>query len=328
MYLVQWVDPDIGDAGDDMAGCDSLLNLGYGYNGGESGLDPVYNYIMHLPTPGIGYALLKGPLTSGGSKNLPMTSCMVHTTGPPGDQLTGPPSGVHVYRYWDFARGCVPQYGLYGPASYTLPVDHERKPTRYMYYGDPVTRTGWIAARPTYYWYENPSLPDFHGGDVRFYMGTGPFTMALGDTQEVVLAVVSSAMSSSGENVKWLKVLGKFLQAVYPDLGEYVAGNLTTIPDRSNVPSEFKLEQNFPNPFNPSTQIRFSVPIAGPVKLSVFDMLGREIRVLYAGFLDAGQHQVTWDGCDASGRALPSGVYVNRLTQGSRQESRKMILLR
>jgi len=152
--------------------------------------------------------------------------------------------------------------------------------------------------------------------------------MALGDTQEVTLAIIASGMSSSIENVKWLKVLAKFLQAVYPDLEEYVAGNVSAAPTPSNVPSGFRLEQNFPNPFNPFTHIKFWIPTDGNVKLSVFDVLGREIRIMHTGFLRAGQYQVTWDGQDGSGKLMPSGVYISRLIQVQRHQSRKMVLLR
>jgi hypothetical protein len=78
----------------------------------------------------------------------------------------------------------------------------------------------------------------------------------------------------------------------------------------ASVPSELRLEQNFPNPFNPTTKIGFTVP--GPeiaqVKLSVYDVLGKEVAVLVDGPLSPGYHSRTFDG-----RSLASGVYVYRL---------------
>jgi len=162
----------------------------------------------------------------------------------------------------------------------------------------------------------------------RFMMSAGPFTMALGDVQEVVLAMIASAAPTGVENVTWLRNRARYLHAIYPNLGEYVARFVTGTSDNPNVPTEFALDQNFPNPFNPSTQIRFTIPDEGQVKLSVFDLLGREIRVLLHSSLTAGSHTLTWNGRDASGVSAPSGVYFYRLTHGDRQVTRKLLLLR
>ena len=159
-------------------------------------------------------------------------------------------------------------------------------------------------------------------------LSTGPFTMALGETQEAVLAMIASAAATGVENVTWLRNRTKYLQAIYPKLGEYVAGFVTGVSDNPNVPTEFALDQNFPHPFNPSTQIRFMIPHEGQVKLSVFDLLGREIRVMLHSSLTAGPHTLAWDGRDASGVSAPSGVYFYRLTYGDRQMTRKLLLLR
>jgi hypothetical protein len=335
MFLTQWADPDIGSASNDLGGCDSLLDLAYGYNATYSGNDQDNTYkTLGLPTPGLGYAILQGPLVPGksgdvgvfdfvargGSKNLPMTSCGVHITGV-GDGLNEPINGVRSYYYWNVARGY--QAIGYQTISSNPWLDHEKKPTKFMYYGDPVSRSGWIAARPNYQYYQ-----DYPGGDLRLYINTGPFTMALGDTQEVVIAMIASAAPTSVENATWLKNRAKYVRAIYPKLGEYVAGFITGVSDNSNVPGDFALSQNFPNPFNPSTQIRFTIPHEGQVKLSVFDLLGREAKVLYHGFLPAGEHTVAWDGRNASGESAPSGVYFYRLTHGDRQVTRKLLLIR
>ena len=76
-------------------------------------------------------------------------------------------------------------------------------------------------------------------------------------------------------------------------------------------PSSFSLSV-FPNPFNPSTEIRYDLPRAGHVSLRVYDLLGREVAVLKDGFVEAGTHRVTFDGSD-----LASGVYICRLQAGN-----------
>lgn len=75
------------------------------------------------------------------------------------------------------------------------------------------------------------------------------------------------------------------------------------------IPTTFVLDQNFPNPFNPSTQIRFGLPNAAVVRLTLFDVLGRELQTLSNGYLGAGYHTIVWDASD-----FASGVYFARLT--------------
>ena len=193
-----------------------------------------------------------------------------------------------------------------------------------MYAGDPISKTGWIDGLNKF-WGDGYSVVP---GERRIMLSTGPFTMTLGDTQEVVLAMIASAAPTGVENVTWLRNRARYLHAIYPNLGEYVAGFVTGVSDNPNVPTEFALDQNFPNPFNPSTHIRFTIPDAGNVKLSVYDILGQEICVAHDGFLSAGRHTVLWDGRNTSGETSPSGVYFYKLTQGNHQEVRKLILLR
>ncbi|HYQ85906.1 MAG TPA: T9SS type A sorting domain-containing protein [Bacteroidota bacterium] len=89
------------------------------------------------------------------------------------------------------------------------------------------------------------------------------------------------------------------------------------------MPSGFLLSQNFPNPFNPSTRIQFSIPISQHVSVKIFDLLGAEITTLVNEFKQPGTYTVTWDA-----RKLPSGVYFCRLQSESFTEMKKLLLLR
>ena len=101
-------------------------------------------------------------------------------------------------------------------------------------------------------------------------------------------------------------------------------GQTVSIDDDLNLPTEFGLSQNFPNPFNPSTQIEFAMPSAGEVRLTVFDLLGREVATLVNGQINAGTHQATFD---ATGVA--SGLYLYRLEVNGREvATRKMTLVK
>ncbi len=89
------------------------------------------------------------------------------------------------------------------------------------------------------------------------------------------------------------------------------------------LPSGFVLQQNFPNPFNPTTRIQFSIPGSGFVRVVVRDILGREVKTLAASVLSAGLHAVAWDGVGAS-----SGVYFYSVEFGGKKLTRRMMLLK
>jgi len=102
-----------------------------------------------------------------------------------------------------------------------------------------------------------------------------------------------------------------------------VEASVVSAEDQGLVAQSFELEQNYPNPFNPATEIRFTIPAAGQVQLTVFDVLGREVAVLVNQELAAGAHTATFD---AAG--LTSGIYLYRLETAGQQMTRKMMLVK
>jgi len=100
------------------------------------------------------------------------------------------------------------------------------------------------------------------------------------------------------------------------------------ISETAEIPSGFALAQNYPNPFNPSTTIRYDIAIATPVRLEIFDLLGQRIKILIKETKQPGGYSVIWNGRNALGEPVPSGVYIYRLQAGDFQQSRKLILLR
>jgi hypothetical protein len=112
-------------------------------------------------------------------------------------------------------------------------------------------------------------------------------------------------------------------------MGVYGQGCPATATPDAALPAALVLAQNSPNPFNPSTAIRFGLPQATAVDLSVHDAAGRRVATLIAGeTLAAGYHDLDWRGRDDRGRPLASGVYFLRLEAGAQRLSRKMILLK
>lgn len=98
---------------------------------------------------------------------------------------------------------------------------------------------------------------------------------------------------------------------------------LTSVETNVTLPTSFALEQNYPNPFNPSTQIEFQIPRGGLVVLEVFDILGRKVATLVNEELAAGRYTRLFDAY-----LLPSGIYFDRLTEGTLVETSKMMLLK
>ena len=139
---------------------------------------------------------------------------------------------------------------------------------------------------------------------------------------------VTAAYPRSGEVIQ-VRIDGErvFPSPVWSAHGDRVRlEGLTRVADA--VPGEFELTQNFPNPFNPATVIRFSLPEPGEVELAVFNILGRRVATLAEGVHEAGEHTVRWDGRDDEGNGVSSGVYLYRLKAGERSQTRKMLLVR
>ena len=214
MYLSIWSDADLGDATDDYVGCDTTLSIGYFYNGGQTDQD------YGSKPPSVGYDFFQGPivpsvgdtaLISGREiadfRNLPMTSFVYYINGDP--FLDDPETADEAYNYMQ---------GL----SVTGEVFHERFDetlpiSRFIYPGDPNTRSGWTA------------YDDLVPGDMRGMMSSGPFDMSTwidtdGDgfpqvgepgVQEVVSAVIIAAGTNNTNAVSAMKFFDQYAQGAY-----------------------------------------------------------------------------------------------------------------
>ncbi len=98
--------------------------------------------------------------------------------------------------------------------------------------------------------------------------------------------------------------------------------------DENQLPKTYGLSQNFPNPFNPETVIRYQLPKPGRVRLSVYNVCGRCVRILINEWMHAGYHQIVWDGKDHNGKYVASGIYLFGIDVNGFVSERKMILLR
>ena len=107
-------------------------------------------------------------------------------------------------------------------------------------------------------------------------------------------------------------------------------GTVTEVEDEpgDRLPTRYSLAQNYPNPFNPDTRIEFSLPRNSDIKLTVFNMLGRTVKVLLEEPKEAGNHAVVWDGTAQNGESVSSGIYFYRLETAEFTTSKKMLLLK
>ena len=99
--------------------------------------------------------------------------------------------------------------------------------------------------------------------------------------------------------------------------------NITNVKNQSVQPSSFTLYQNYPNPFNPTTKIKYQLPEFSNVKLTIYDVLGRQIKTLVNQEKPAGNYEVEFDGT-----GLPSGVYFYRIEDGKFSDTKKFILMK
>ncbi|MGE5496871.1 MAG: hypothetical protein ACM3Q2_02310, partial [Syntrophothermus sp.] len=213
MYVSLWSDPDNGDAGNDYVGCDSTLGLGFCYNADAA--DAIYG----SRPPATGFDLMQGPVVNGtagdtaifngkkiaGKKNLPVTSFFYNnSTVELADPLLG--SNYNNTLYWyNQLQGKMAKMGEY----YVVPASLGGGTTKFPLSGDPVAKTGYLDGIL------------YVKGDRRMGINCGPFTMAPGDTQEVVYAQMAAQGSNNISSVVMLKTMDMEIQKKYNNLFDF-----------------------------------------------------------------------------------------------------------
>lgn len=115
---------------------------------------------------------------------------------------------------------------------------------------------------------------------------------------------------------------------VFDGGGPPVSNHDETPPDRPTGPRRSSLRPNVPNPFNPSTALRFELATDGPAHLAIYDVSGRSVRSIDLGVRPAGEGSVLWNGRDETGRPVGSGTYLVRLTTADGIDARRILLLK
>ena len=110
--------------------------------------------------------------------------------------------------------------------------------------------------------------------------------------------------------------------------GTFVLDVGTAVKDQATLPTDYALQQSYPNPFNATAIIEFAIPEAAHVRLEVYNVLGRKVRTLADGNQAAGFYRMVWDGLDAGGRPVPTGLYFYRLVANQWTKTRRMMILK
>jgi len=108
----------------------------------------------------------------------------------------------------------------------------------------------------------------------------------------------------------------------------YRPDSTTSVNSDLILPVETNLYQNYPSPFNPSTNIKFRISETGNVSIKIFNVLGKEIKQLLQENLPSGEHNIQWDGKGDEGNTLPSGIYFIQMIAGKYRQSVKTVLLK
>jgi len=144
-------------------------------------------------------------------------------------------------------------------------------------------------------------------------IGAGPHTIELTDPAGCFDPVPINCTVDQPFDPEWEAVMAEY---------EYLEAG------RTGTGSKPQLFGNYPNPANPSTVISYGLPEALHVQLRIYDMLGREVKTLVEGYQEAGTHQASWNGRNAAGASVASGLYLYRLTAGPFVEVRRLLLLK
>ncbi|MBU2493873.1 MAG: T9SS type A sorting domain-containing protein [Bacteroidetes bacterium] len=198
-YMCIWADPDVGSATNDFGGCDTLLNLGYAYNGAA------YDNVYGEAPAATAFQILKGPRNDLGEL-LPMTAF--------GNFVCGGPPYIDP-RLGEYIDGSLAWYnwfqGLLGKSGDPIINPIDGKITKYTLSGDPLTETGWLGST-------------LYGcGDTRFFMSSGPFTLKAGEAQEITFAQTAALGKDRLSAVRIIKYYANLLKDYYDDLSYFIS---------------------------------------------------------------------------------------------------------
>lgn len=313
-YVALFLDTDLGTFSDDYIGSDTTLAMGYSYNADdhdEGGYGDA--------PPAVGLSFLQGPRASKDGidndrdgvvdeegERLRATAVTYPNAGC--CALSEPSTASDYYNYMQARWKDGTPFTLGGRGH-----DHSDQPISYVYPGDPVTGSFWSEIDTGEGISNVPA-------DRMFTVASGPFDLEPGDVEEIVFAIVWSRGDSNLDSVRKLREDMAYVQSIAPEL---IAPRTTATT--VDAVDRFALGYNhaYPNPFAEVTTIRYSLERAEHVRLSVYDVLGREVAMLVDEPQEPGWHKVVFDARDVS-----AGSYLYRLQVGRHAATETIVVVR
>lgn len=262
----------------------------------DTPLDTAYNY----------QGMLKGIAEFPGAKNLQATSFTQYVRGV--DLLDDPRTKEALRNYLIgglYSTGEeIDVCDYYFGNGEDLDTCDQVDPT-FMFSGDPVDSTGWLAVKPR---------------DMRNMINTGPFQLRKNEPVTIIGAYIVGRGTDYLNSITVAREMDDIVQKIYDNNFEDM---ITSVEYNEELPVEFALEDIYPNPFNPSTNIQFSLPESGVVNVSVYNVIGEKVTEIVNDKFSAGTHKINWNASNN-----PSGVYFIRLDAGKYNSVKKAILLK
>ena len=294
------------------AGSDQTFISTYTDSGHESARDVLVEQtsLAWATPPDNDFVIIEYHLTNNGSLSMPTYWAGMFTDWDVGDSAANR-GGVDEDRQLIWIREATdgPHYGT-------------------MLVGDAPFQNVTFIHNPTYI-YPLESIDD--GNKVRFLRGIWSFqvTPTADDWSSMVSAGPLSFMAGQDITVAFAMVYGENEADLLANADAAAAAYNPGTPVSENLPIKvFQLEQNHPNPFNPSTTIKFTVAHEGHVRVAVYDVSGRLVKTLVDEVRAAGEYPIIWDGTDSAGNRMSSGTYLYRYSSAEETATRKMTLVK
>ncbi len=329
-------DVDLGDINDDLGGTDIGRNAHYCYNDSSDLIfgdnPPVFfaDFLSGPATyiPGVSFIDQNGngsyengidiPLDTAytysgslgvqvyvGATNVQMLAGVTYADGDPYQGEPRNPVEARNYLKGLQRRGAEADPCTYPYGEVRGGIDCHTINPYYWYSGDPVNNMGWINTTPT----ENHAI-----------FSLKPFQLLSNKVKEVMIAYIVGQGTSALNSITVAKSLSDEIQDLYEDNFGYPI--VLTNDDISSI-DNYKLEQNFPNPFNPNTTIKYQIPEISFITIKVYDVLGNEIATLVREEKPSGNYEVMFNASE-----LSSGIYFYTLHAGKFIQTKKMMLLK
>jgi hypothetical protein len=301
VFLTFWTDLDLIDPYDDLPGVDTLSQTGYCWYGRDRAYGAAGYTLLYGPVvPSTGDTAVYFGKKRAGYKNIPLSSFWpIQDDSYPDGSSTGPPYSLKTA--WNVVRGFT-QSGA------PIIDSSTRRSTKFPFAGDPISGSGSVCP-----W-------KFTGGGAGFMMTSGPCTIAAGDSQWIMLALLPSVKLNGVDAITRLRRNASYLRnQPYDSLITWKQRKaLPTNPlPAFAIPETFAMKQCYPNPFNSGTTIPIDLPEKSRVRIEILNMLGQSIATLADDVLERGYKSISWYPVQSS------GVYIVRMQAASLESARR-----